>query len=150
MRGYLLDTDVVSVFAPGRSDSPPAGGEVDLWFEENEPNLFFSVMTLIELEAGVLSLGRKSPGRRQQRLAEWFDGFVERYESKALDVDLPIGRIASRISDHAKSIGRHPGLPDVVIAATAVAHDLTLLTRNLKHFDSLGVQGVDPFESLPS
>ncbi|MGH6926148.1 MAG: type II toxin-antitoxin system VapC family toxin [Propylenella sp.] len=149
MKGYLLDTDVISVFAPGRSDTPPVGGEVDKWFERNERHLFFSVVTIIELEVGVLTLARKSPGRRQRRLAEWFDEFVERYEEKVLDVDLDIARIASQISDRAKSIGSYPGLPDVVIAATAIAGELTLLSRNIRHFKALGIESVDPFERVP-
>ncbi len=149
MTGYLLDTDVISVFAPGRREAPPVGGAFDRWLEENEPRLFFSVVTLIELEVGVLALARKSPGRRQQRLAQWFDGFVQRYENKVLGVDLGIARTASRISDRAKSIGRYPGLPDTVIAATAIARELTLLSRNVRHFKALGIESVDPLERLP-
>jgi predicted nucleic acid-binding protein len=149
LRGYLLDTDVISVFAPGRSDTPPTGGEVDRWFDRNEPQFFFSVVTIIELEVGVLTLARKSPGRRQRQLADWFDGFVERYEDKVLNVDLDIARIAGQISDRTKSVGSYPGLPDVVIAATAIAGELTLLSRNTRHFRALGIDSVDPFERLP-
>jgi hypothetical protein len=148
LKGYLVDTNVISAFAPGRGVAP-LGGEVDRWFDENEPRLYFSVVTLIELEVGILTLARKSPGRRQKQLAEWFDGFVERYEEKMLDVDLVVARIAGRISDQAKSIGGHPGMPDVMIAATAITNELTVLSRNIRHFKALGVDPIDPFDRLP-
>jgi predicted nucleic acid-binding protein len=145
LKGYLLDTDVVSMFAPGRSASSEAGGVVDAWFEEHDSRLFFSVVTFIEIETGVLTLARKSPGRRQVELAAWFDGFVERYGDRVIEIDLEVARVASQVSDRARSIGRHPGLPDVVIAATAIVSDLTLLSRNIRHFKALGLEPVDPF-----
>jgi predicted nucleic acid-binding protein len=148
VNGYLVDTNVVSAFAPGRGEAP-IGGAVDRWFEQNEPRLYFSVVTLIELEAGVLALARKSPARRQKLLARWFDGFVERYEDKMLDVDVTVARIAGQVSDRARSLGQHPGMPDVMLAATAIANELTLLSRNLRHFMPLGVEPVDPFDTLP-
>lgn len=53
------------------------------------------------------------------------------------------------MSDTAFSRGRHPGVLDILIAATAQAHDLTLLTRNVRHFEPLGIEVVDPLLTLP-
>gem|GEM_PF-2305952 len=50
----------------------------------------------------------------------------------------------------ARALGRPPGFADIVIAATAAHHRLTLLTRNVKHFEPLGVALHDPFAGLPS
>ena len=49
------------------------------------------------------------------------------------------------MSEAAIAIGRHPGLADIIIAATARVHGLTVLTRNLKHFIPLGIDCLDPF-----
>ncbi|MDX2266213.1 MAG: hypothetical protein NW215_14730 [Hyphomicrobiales bacterium] len=49
----------------------------------------------------------------------------------------------------ARALGQAPGFADLAIAATATHHGLTQLTRNMKHFDGLGVVVIDPFQALP-
>jgi predicted nucleic acid-binding protein len=66
-----------------------------------------------------------------------------------LSFDAKAGQIAGGLSDKATATGRHPGFADVAIAATAVAHDLTIVTRNGSHFAPLEVAFVDPDEKLP-
>jgi predicted nucleic acid-binding protein len=53
-------------------------------------------------------------------------------------------------SDRARGQGQAPGLADIIIAATARQHGLTILSRNLKHFEPLGVRVLDPFAALPT
>lgn len=71
------------------------------------------------------------------------------FQQRLLSFDESAAAAAGRLADNATAIGRHPGTADVLIAATAVANDLTLLTRNLKHFRPLGIDVVDPLEQLP-
>jgi predicted nucleic acid-binding protein len=51
--------------------------------------------------------------------------------------------------DRALAIGRHPGFADVATAATASMHGLVLLTRNMRHFEPLGLTAIDPVVALP-
>jgi predicted nucleic acid-binding protein len=59
-------------------------------------------------------------------------------------------RMAGGLSDRARGACHAPGFADVVIAATACCHGLTILTRNVRHFAPLGVAAVDPFKTLPT
>jgi predicted nucleic acid-binding protein len=63
--------------------------------------------------------------------------------------DVAAARVAGTLYDRARSQGRSPGFPDLVIAATAAAHGLTVLTANLRHFTPLGVPAHNPLEPLP-
>ena len=149
MRSFILDTNVVSAFAPGGEGKPVPGPAISAWVRRNEDNLFVSAVTPIEIEAGLLKLGRVSPGRRHEQLNEWFAVFLEDFTGRVLPVDLNVARIAATIVDRNAARGLAPGLPDIVIAATTIAHGKTLLTRNLRHFIASGVAAIDPFEELP-
>jgi predicted nucleic acid-binding protein len=116
----------------------------------NSDDLFLSVMTALELEAGLIKLGRLAPGRWHEKLSEWFSSILLHYNDRILPLDLAVARIASLMTDRSKARGLYPGMADVTIAATALAHNQILLTRNLKHFEALEVATIDPFERLPS
>jgi predicted nucleic acid-binding protein len=66
-----------------------------------------------------------------------------------LAMDAEVAAEAGRLSDLATARGVHPGTADVMIAATATVHDLTLLTYNLKHFAPLEIGAIDPTAGLP-
>ncbi len=149
MKGYLLDTNVLSALAPGKADKPPVDQSLVSWLKAHADVLFISGITVIEIEAGLLKLGRAAPGRRHDELSNWFANLLVQYADRVLPLDLRVARIASVITDRSKAGGHYPGLPDVAIAATAVGHDLTVLTRNLRHFRPLGVRSADPFVKLP-
>jgi predicted nucleic acid-binding protein len=67
-----------------------------------------------------------------------------------LAFDGGVARVFGALSDQAWAAGRHPGFADLAIAATAIAHDLVLLTQNVRHFESLGVPLADPMGALPA
>lgn len=71
------------------------------------------------------------------------------FDDRTLFVDTAIAALAGEIEDSAIARGRSPGLADVLIAATALVHDLTVLTSNTRHFEVLGVAHFDPMTSLP-
>ena len=69
------------------------------------------------------------------------------YAQNLLPFDLKCAHAAGQILDHCRA--HRPGFEDIAIAATARVHGLTVLTRNLRHFEPLGVRALDPFEALP-
>jgi predicted nucleic acid-binding protein len=71
------------------------------------------------------------------------------YGSRILPFDGAAATAAGRLLDKARSISQSPGWADIAIAGTAKAHGLTVLTRNLKHFEPLGIACLDPFKQLP-
>jgi toxin FitB len=150
LSGFLLDTNVVSALAPGRGEKPDLPPSLLAWLRANEERLFLSAVTALELEAGLIKLGRMEPGTRQEQLARWFAAILTFYGERILAFDLRVVRVASALTDRGKAKGKYPGLADVMIAATAVVHGLTLVSSNLKHFEPLGIETFDPFQRLPS
>ena len=71
------------------------------------------------------------------------------YGDRVLAFDTATARIAGTMSDRARGLGHAPGLADIIIAATAKHRGLTILSRNLRHLEPLGVAVVDPFVKLP-
>jgi toxin FitB len=78
-------------------------------------------------------------------LRHWFDRILDDYEDRMLSFDRVAARTAGALGDAALAAGRHPGFADVAIAAIANARELVVLTLNLRHFDALGVDALNPF-----
>lgn len=148
MSGFLLDTSVLSAFAPERQ---PVSNEVAGWItaQGEAEALYLSSITVAEVEKGICKLHRSGGTVRAERLAAWLDSLLSDFDERILAVDARVARIAGAMEDAAVVRGRHPGLADVLIAATAQAHSLLLLTANGKHFEPLGIAHFDPFEALP-
>lgn len=91
-----------------------------------------------------------SQQRRAERLAAWLEMALHLYRSRVLPIDLEIARRLGRLADEARGGGHAPGLADLAIAATAQHHGYSILTRNLRHFEPLGVAGLEPIAALPS
>jgi predicted nucleic acid-binding protein len=145
-RGWLLDTSVLSILAPGR---PAPNMALAGWLREQAGRLYLSAVTIAEIEQGVCKLRRTGGGDRADRLTVWLDAVLADFADRVLPLDASVGRRAGALSDIALAAGRHPGFADVAIAATAAAHDMVLLTRNARHFAPLGVDFIDPEEGLP-
>jgi predicted nucleic acid-binding protein len=142
---YLLDTSALSEFAPNR---PPMQGKLASWFAAREARLFLAAVSLAEIGEGIAQLHRSGGHQRADRLRRWLDDMLDRYEHRVLAFDIRAASIAGEMADAATASGRHPGLADVLIASTAKAHDLIVVSRNLKHFAALDVPCHDPFESV--
>jgi len=143
----LLDTSVISVLAPGRQafvPSPLAG-----WLQAYHQTLYLPCTAVAEMAQGIGKLRRAGGAERAERLARWLDGLLAAYADRILALDAPAARLAGQLSDAAMVKGGHPGFADVVIAALAKHNGLLLLTRNLKHFEPLGVACADPLIALP-
>jgi predicted nucleic acid-binding protein len=143
---YLVDTDVISAGAPSRRQASVAR---ILWMDRNSHRLFLSAITVAEITDGIAKARREGARRKSAALAEWLEALLHLYGARVLPFDVAVARVAGRLSDRARSQGRSPGFPDLAIAATAAVHNLTVLTRNLRHFVPLGVPAHDPFAALP-
>lgn len=146
-KGFLLDTSVISALAPGRQAHLPADF-VD-WLHVNNTRLYMPSIAVAELAQGICKLHRTGGVERAGRLAQWLDGLIAGYGERILPLDAAAARLAGQLSDQAKAQGIHPGFADVAIAALAQHAGHLLLTRNLKHFQPLGVACGDPLVQLP-
>ncbi|TAX54616.1 type II toxin-antitoxin system VapC family toxin [Rhizobium leguminosarum] len=138
MTAYLLDTNIISKFAPGKV---PPSDPVRAWFHEQgeADSLFLSALSVAEIEKGMRSLHRRGGIERAKRLSAWLDVITDSFGDRILPMDTVVARIVGVLEDEAESHGRHPGLGDLIIAATARAYDLTVITENLRHFQPLDV-----------
>ncbi len=140
MTGFLLDTNVVSELRKGlRADA-----NVIEWFDANQTSeLWLSVIVVAELQRGVNLLERRDSS--QSRLLQmWLDELVGAYDDRVLPITLDV-------ATQWGAIGVPDPLPvvDGLIAATALEHDLIVVTRNVLDIGRSGARVVDPFSSLP-
>ena len=142
---YLVDTNVISAVSPNR----PVPAALVEWMDAQSDSLFLSVVTIAEIEDGIAKLRREKATRRSRDLASWLDVVLHLYGDRILGFDLPAARIAGQLSDRARGQGHSPSFADIIIAATARQHGLTLLSRNAKDFVPLGVRVLDPFSTVP-
>lgn len=143
---YLVDTNVLCAGAPARAVHSP---DLVAWMEGNTDRLYLSVITVAEVEDGIAKARREQATLKADRLAAWLQTLLHLYGARVLPLDLPAARLLGILSDKARAAGRAPGLADLAIAATAAARGYIVVTRNLRHFDGLGVLTHDPFASLP-
>jgi predicted nucleic acid-binding protein len=141
---YLLDTNIVSMLDPRRQSQAPA--LID-WLDRNGASLFLSVMTIVEIDAGILKLRREGKTKRADELAGLVATILREFADRVLPVDTETGHHVARLGEQ---VYRQPiSLPDLIIAATAVRHGLVLLTRNMSELGRLGIAARDPFVDLP-
>jgi predicted nucleic acid-binding protein len=139
---YLVDTNVISAGAPSRRAAPA----LVEWMDVHSASLFLSAVTIAEIED---KLRREGARRKGADLAAWLEAVLHLYADRVLAFDVATARIAGAISDRARGLGESPGFADIIIAATARQHRLTILSRNVRHLGALGGAVVDPFSNLP-
>ncbi|MGP0089374.1 MAG: PIN domain-containing protein [Xanthobacteraceae bacterium] len=142
---YLLDTNVVSMLDPRRHAHAP---ELIEWLERNGASLFLSVMTITEMDAGVLKLRREGKPERADEIAALVAAILADFGDRILAVDVETARHVARLGT--ETYQQPVALPDLIIGATAVRHSLIVLTRNLSDFQRLSVPARDPFVALPA
>ncbi len=138
---YLLDTNVISELRKAKTGK--ADSKVVAWAEHVPmPSLFLSVITLLELETGVLLIERRDPSQGAI-LRRWFETQVlPAFSGRILAVDTPVVRRCARLHVPDPRSDR-----DALIAATALVHNLTVVTRNVADFELTGVRIMNPWTS---
>ncbi len=132
---YLIDTNVLSEL---RRKSPI----VLRWMRETELlHLYCSVISIGEIEKGVERRRRSDP-EFAHHLSKWRDDLRAEYQDRTLTVTTEVALTWGRIT-----AGRTRDTADALIAATALVHDLTLVTRNVKDFSDLPIAIVNPWDA---
>src|SRR3984893_18162696 len=142
---YLVDTNVISAATPSRLVSPA----LIEWMDTHSASLFLSAVTVAEIEDGIAKSRREGATHKSTDLSAWLETVLHLYGDRVLAFDVATARIAGAISDRSRGLGQAPGFADIVIAATARHHGLTILSRNPRHLEPLGVTVIDPISRLP-
>jgi len=136
---YLLDTCVISEAIKAKPDRRVVG-----WLADSvEERLFLSVLTLGELEKGIAML---PASKKRDRIRRWVDEeLCGRFRGRVLDIDGDVALQWGRLQGEAASRGRTLPVIDGLLAATALVHNLTVVTRNVSDLAVAGVQMLDPW-----
>jgi toxin FitB len=141
---YLLDTNIISMLDPRRQAQAPA--LVD-WIERNGASLFLSEQTITEMDAGVLKLRREKKRERADELGELVAAILAEFRDRVLPIDIDTARHIARLAE--KTYRQPIPLANLIVAATAVRHGLSLLTRNMNEMGRLAIGARDPIAKLP-
>lgn len=139
MNGFLLDTNVISELVKPEPDT-----NVVRWIEETDESiLFLSVITIGEIRNGI---ERLAPGKRRGRLESWLKiDLRARFRDRILPVDESVAERWGALSAIATANGKPVPVIDGLLAATAVHHDLMLVTRNVQDVAGTAVPTLNPW-----
>ena len=142
MTGFLLDTCVVSELV-----KPEPNPGLMHWIESaEEDSLYLSVLTLGELRKGIESL---PSSRKKEKVSGWLESDLPgRFRGRVLAIDARVCDLWGRITSRLTRAGRHANVIDVLLAVTAEAAGLRIVTRNVSDFEATGVQVVNPWLTL--
>ena len=137
---FLLDTNVISELRKADKANPHV---VD-WAKKITPSkMFVSVISIMELRMGILSLARKDT-RQADVLSRWLDTLVlPTFSGRILSVDLAVANQCATLHVPDPRSDR-----DALIAATAIVHGFTVVTRNIKDFRETGVSLINPWNTI--
>lgn len=140
---YLLDTNVLSELR-----RKPADANVVAWLgERQETSLFVSVIAFGEIRKGIAKL---KDAERRAKLTTWLDNELsERFSGRLLAVDGEIALIWGELLSEAERNGEPLPVVDTLLAATALKHGLTLVTRNVQDFGRYPLTVLNPWIALP-
>jgi predicted nucleic acid-binding protein len=136
---YLLDTNVVSELR--KIDAGRANPRVKAWAKKlHSESAFLSVITVMELEQGTLSMERRD-ARQGAMLRAWLERqILVEFDARVLPVDLQIAKRCAAIH-----VPNPCSYRDSLIAATALVHGMTVVTRNVADFEGTGVSILNPW-----
>jgi predicted nucleic acid-binding protein len=138
--GFLLDTNVVSELI-----QPQPEPKVTAWIESTDESLLYlSVLTIGEIQKGIAAL---APSARRARLETWLETDLHvRFAHRILAIEESVARRWGALAAQSEARGAPLPVIDGLLAATAVHHDLILVTRNSQDFVLTGVAVFSPWE----
>ena len=138
---FLLDTNVVS-----ETIKPKPEPRVLDWLETQMPaDLFLAAQTMGELVRGARKVKEDT---RRERLESWIEqDLAQQFEGRVLSFDGPTAALWGRLMGDGDRAGRTPAAADAQIAAVAIHHQLTLITRNVKDFEHFDLKLLNPWQS---
>jgi predicted nucleic acid-binding protein len=138
--GFLLDTNIISELI-----KPKPEVNVTTWIENTDESLLYlSVMTLGEIRRVIASLAQSC---RRATLEAWLDKDLRtRFEDRILDIDQEVADRWGLLTAAARNIGIVLPVIDGLLAATALEHNLTLVTRDTGQIPSVGVAVFNPWQ----
>lgn len=136
---YILDTNVVSELRKGKK----ADRNLRVWAQTlPAASLYLSVVSILELEMGILLVERRDP-KQGGILRAWMDGHVlPSFSGRILAIDTVVAQRCAALHVPNPRSDR-----DALIAATALVHSMTVVSRNVTHFQPTGVAVVNPWQS---
>lgn len=137
MTDYAVDTNVISEVV-----KPAPHPRVIAFFARADAVFWMPSLVVYELEYGLAIL---PPGRRRDSLRALIDHILLEYQDRILPLERTGAEWAALYQSQIRRAGREPNLADMLIAATAKSHDLTLSTRNVRDFDRLDIPIVNPW-----
>jgi toxin FitB len=138
---YLLDTNVISEWVKPQPDA----GVVAWLAGADEDALHVSVLVFAEIRLGIELL---PPGQKRRRLGAWLDDdLAVRFEGRILGVDRRVAEAWAVLVARGRSRGAPPPVLDAFMAATALVHEMTLVTRNERDLAALDVTLMNPWQS---
>ncbi len=134
---YLIETNIIAEVRKGRLCDP----QVAEWYRQvRDEELFLSVLVIGEIRQGIERLKPRN-ARRARTLEQWLEELMQSFGERVLPVD-------ERVAQNWGRLNAQDTFPviDSLLAATAEAHGLILVTRNLKDIERSGVRCMNPFE----
>lgn len=135
---YLLDTVTISQSGKHDFDS----GVRDFLASVPVSEVYVSSITIGELQYGVRRLAE---GRRKRDVGLFVDSVEHQFEGRVLNIDAEVARLWGALRSDVQSAGRTVGYNDLLIAATALHHDLIVITRNVKDFEPTRCRVLNPW-----
>lgn len=136
---YLIDTNVISESRKGAKTNNGVREFFDRMASHQTP-LYLSVVTIGELRRGVELIRHRGDKVQAKQLEKWLAQLVKHYDDYILDVDPDVAQLWGRLR-----VPHHENALDKLIAATALIHNLTVVTRNQSDFAKTGVTVINPF-----
>ena len=136
---YLIDTNVISEIRKGPRSNPGVRSFFATVVEQDVP-VFISVITVGELRRGVELIRYRGEADQADQLERWLQQVVDEYQDHVLPFDHDAAQVWGRLR-----VSHPENALDKQIAATALLHDLTVVTRNERDFTPTGVRTLNPF-----
>jgi predicted nucleic acid-binding protein len=135
---YLVDTNVISEVRKGAKANP---GVRRFFKEMHAADIYLSAQTIGEIRRGLENIRHRGDIPQTEKLKKWLDVIINDYADKILSFDEDCAQVWGRL------MSPHPQHPiDKQIAAIALIHDLTVVTRNVDDFRGTGVEIQNPFD----